>query len=80
MTYFSHIYKMNVFLSQRLRLRKIYLLCSPWITDLTSLKLPQFLYLKSFLMAHIAEKKKNHFLSLLRALFSYKPLVQTSSS
>lgn len=28
MTSFSHIYKVIVFLSQRLRLRKIYILCS----------------------------------------------------
>lgn len=33
-----------------------YLLSSPWTTDLTSLKLPQFLYLKAFLIVHTSEK------------------------
>lgn len=63
MTSFSRVYKVIVFLSQRLRLRKIYILCSSWITDLTSLKVPQFLYLKSFSMVHISEKKIIFYLS-----------------
>lgn len=46
---------MNVLLSQRLRLREMYLLHSSW-TDST-LKLPQLLYLKAFLTVHISEKK-----------------------
>lgn len=56
-TSFSHIYKMNMFLSQRLRLRKMHLLCSSSITNLTSLKLPPFLLPQSFLNCTYIRKK-----------------------